>query len=335
MSTIRTQFGNLYDCIERTEQYPTTLTVVGIALAFLIMDATGISLTHGIRIMTFALGAYGVHLLYGYTGLLSFGHAAFFGIGAFATTIGLADHGLPVMPALGFGMVVSVIFAAVIGYLSIQQFGIYFAILTLAFAEFLRFLTLQDVGGFTGGFQGVTGLFRRPEVGVSPLALNLNNTPELFAFVALILVVNIYILRRLLLSQLGTSFVAVRENEDRAKALGYNVQRIKLISFTVSGAITGVAGGLWAINIAAVTPDALNWQISGEFIFIIILGGIHQLLGPIVGSTLFFGLIEGFGVITDRRFLFVGLLLIGLVIYAPEGVWPYLKDRLRRFVERE
>lgn len=325
-SELQSRLRGILDSIEALEQYPTTFLVIGIIIGYLIIETLTVSLTLGIRIMIFAIGAYGVHLLYGYTGLLSFGHAAFFGIGAYAVTIVLSDYGFPVMPAILVAMIVAIVFAFVIGYLSIQQFGIYFAILTLAFAEFLRFVAQQlDI---TGGFQGITGLFRRPEVGVGPLSLNLNNMEELFAFVAIMLVLTVFLMQRLLQSQLGTAFIAIRENQERAEALGYNVQRLKLISFVISGAVTGIAGALWGINIAAVSPEALHWSISGEFIFMIILGGVHQLLGPIIGATMFFALEELFGMFTDRRFLFVGILLIVLVLYAPDGLWPNIKKQL-------
>lgn len=291
------------------------------------LQLAGISLTYAIEILVFALAAYGVHLLYGYTGLLSFGHAAFFGGSAYVTTYLLVEYQLPLLSAIILGVLAAIVLAAVIGFFSIRQYGIYFAILTLAFGQILFFLVRQlDI---TGGVHGLIGLFDRPPINLGVFSYGINNTLQLYGFVAVLTVTVIYLLLRFLNSQLGSVLIAVRENERRAASIGYNVRRAKLISFVISGAITGLAGALYTIYLGIANPDLLHWSISGEFLFIVILGGAHTFFGPVVGSVIYYTLRETITTITDRWQFFVGLLFLLLVHFAPEGFVVLLYDKGR------
>jgi len=325
MSEIEARTPAVNGVVSLVRTNPVVQMILLTALAVLFTGATGVSLTYGIEVLVFALAAYGVHLLYGYTGLLSFGHAAFFGSGAYVATMGLTEFNLGVFAMLLVVVVVCVIIAAIIGFFSIQQYGIYFAILTLAFGEILHFLVTQT--SELGGADGLIGLSDRPPANLAILWYDLNPSMNLFLFVAGVTTVLIFLLYRLINSQLGSAFIAVRENEDRARAIGYDVQRIKFTSFIISGAVTGIAGGLYALYLGVVSPELLNWTRSGDFLFIIILGGIYTFLGPVIGAVMYLGIREGVGNVTDRWQFFVGLLFLLLVHYAPEDVGILVREK--------
>lgn len=296
-----------------------------IVLPYFIQFVLGASLTFAVEIMVFLLAAYGVHLLYGYTGMLSFGHAAFFGGSAYVTTYSLVEYELTALPAIGTGVVAALVLAAIIGFFSIRQHGIYFAILTLAFGQILYFLAQQmDI---TGGSHGLIGLFDRPSVELGVVSYGINDVVQLYGFVALLTVVVLYLLIRFLNSQLGSVFMAVRENEVRAASIGYDVRRIKLLSFMISGVITGLAGALYTIYLGIATPDQLHWSLSGVFLFIVILGGAHTFFGPVGGTVIYYALQETIMTITDRWQFFVGLLFLLLVHFAPQGILGLLHKK--------
>jgi branched-chain amino acid transport system permease protein len=152
----------------------------------------------------------------------------------------------------------------------------------------------------------------------------------MYGFVAAVAVVVLTLLHRFLNSQFGSVLVAVRENESRAAALGYNIRRVKFISFVISGIITGLAGSLYTIYLGIASPNLLNFALSGELLFIIILGGAHTFFGPVVGTVIYFALEEGMRQFTDRWQFFVGLLFLLLVHFAPKGVLGSLRETGQR-----
>jgi branched-chain amino acid transport system permease protein len=216
------------------------------------------------------------------------------------------------------------VFAIVIGFFSIRHYGIYFAIFTLAFGQILFFLSQQLE--ITGGSHGLIGLFERPPVELTVFTYDLNNVVQLYGFVAPVIVEVLYFLSQFLNSQLGSVLVAVRENESRAAAIGYDVRRVKFLAFVISGAITGLAGSLYTIYLGLATPDLLNWTLSGELLFIVILGGARTFFGPVAGTVIYFSLEEGIRTFTDRWQFFVGLLFLLLVHFAPKGVLGSLRE---------
>jgi len=273
------------------------------------------------EVLVFAIFAMSLDLLIGYTGLLSFGHAAFFGVSAYTVVI-LGVH-LGVSGWLGFvaGILVSALVAAVIGFFSIRVSGIPFLMLTMAFAQLLMSVSIKW-RSVTGGTDGLSG-FRRPSL----FGLSLDERHVQFYVVAAGFVLVLWFLRRLIASPLGSIFIGIRENEQRMRAAGYPVQRFKLVAFTMAGAIAGVGGGLYALQNAFVSSDILHWSLSGDAIIMVILGGAGTIVGPAIGSAMFLLLKNVVSSHTEYWLLWVGIIFIVCVMFLRQGVWGWLRQR--------
>jgi branched-chain amino acid transport system permease protein len=269
--------------------------------------------------LLFGAVAMSLDLLMGYTGLVSFGHAAFFGLGAYATAA-LLERGVTSLPAcLGLAVVVVGLYALAVSYFSTVRRGIYFALLTLIFAEvvFTFFRYTQTFGG-SDGIQGVPP----PEL-VPGFAID---TPlRNYYLVVAFLFVAYLACRVLVTSHFGRVLVAIRENEDRARFLGYNVQRYKMAVCMVSALLTGLGGALYPGRSAFATPDLMLWTVSGELIIMVMIGGIGTLTGPILGGAFFILLQEKVSSFVDWYFIVIGLVLIFIVLFMPKGLLGFRK----------
>ena len=231
------------------------------------------------KLMCFALFACAFNLLLGYTGLLSFGHAAFLGGAAYAA--GHAIKVWSVTPELGIilGTVVGALIGLIAGWLAIRRQGIYFSMITLALAQMLFFVFLQ--APFTGGEDGLQGVPRGKLFGVIDLSSDLT-----MYYVALLIVVMAFLLIvRIVHSPFGQILKAIKENEARAISLGYDVNRFKLLAFVLSAALTGLAGALKTVILGFATLSDAHWTTSGHVILMTLMGGLGTLSGPIVGSA--------------------------------------------------
>ncbi len=274
---------------------------------------------YGIGLLTecliFAIFAMSLDLLIGYTGLLSFGHAAFFGSSAYAVVV-LNVH-LGVNGWLGFaaGIALSTILACLIGAVSIRVSGIAFLMLTVAFAQLLFSAALKwrDV---TGGTDGLGGLVRPTLFGSS-----LDNRVTMFYVAAVCLVASIWALRRLVAAPLGSVFIGIKANAGRMHALGYKVRRFRLLSFTIAGTFAGLAGGLYGLFNGFISTDALNWSVSGDVIIMVILGGAGTIIGPAIGAAIFLVLRDVVSSWTDHWMFLIGAVFIACVMVLPQGVW--------------
>lgn len=298
-----------------------TIFLVVLALVPLTGDyATGLVC----EVLIFAIFAMSLDLLIGYTGLLSFGHAAFFGASAYTVAI-LGVH-LGISAWIGFlaGIVISAVLAAVIGFFSIRVTGIPFLMLTMAFAQLLMStaITWRSV---TGGTDGLSGL-RRPSL----FGWSLDDRAVQYYVIAIGFVLVLWFLRRLIASPLGSIFIGIRENEQRMRAAGYPVQRFKLIAFTIAGALAGVGGGLYALQNAYVSSDILHWSLSGDAIIMVILGGTGTIVGPAIGAGIFLMLKHVVSSHTDYWALCVGIIFIFIVMLLPQGIWGWLRQRFGR-----
>ncbi len=273
------------------------------------------------EVLVFAIFAMSLDLLIGYTGLLSFGHAAFFGASAYTVAILGVHLGLSGWIGLAAGIVVSAALAAVIGFFSIRVTGIPFLMLTMAFAQLLMSasITWRSV---TGGTDGLSGL-RRPSL----FGLSLDDRAVQYYVIATGFLLVLWFLRRLIASPLGSIFIGIRENEQRMRAAGYPVQRFKLISFTIAGALAGVGGGLYALQNAYVSSDILHWSLSGDAIIMVILGGTGTIIGPAIGAGIFLMLKHVVSSLTDYWALCVGTIFILCVMFLPQGVWGWARAR--------
>jgi len=264
--------------------------------------------------LLFGAVAMSLDLLMGYTGLVSFGHAAFFGLGAYASAILLERGVTSLWACLGFALIVVGLYALVVAYFSTARRGIYFALLTLIFAEvvFTFFRYTQTFGG-SDGIQGVSAPTLAPGFAI--------DTPLRNYYLVVAFLLGAYVVCRVLVtSHFGRVLVAIRENEDRARFLGYNVQRYKMTVCLISALLTGLGGALYPGRSAFATPDLMLWTVSGELIIMIMIGGLGTLTGPILGGVFFVVLQEKVSSYVSWYFIVIGLVLIFIVLFMPKGL---------------
>jgi branched-chain amino acid transport system permease protein len=265
-------------------------------------------------IFIWALLALSLDLVMGYMGLLSFGHAAFWGLGAYATAL-FALHVSPAfIPALLFAIVVTAIVAWIIGALSIRLTGVYFAMITLAFAQMFYqiALTWDEV---TGGANGLS----IPSLNLFGI-INLGDTTA-FYYLTLIVMVSIYGLSVYLLkTPFGRVMTAIRESERRMAFLGYDVNKYKRQAFALSGAIGGISGSLLVTYQMFVSAETLYWIVSGDVVIAMMLGGVGTLFGPMIGAALFIGISEVLSSYVEQWRFALGLLLVLIVLFVPRGL---------------
>jgi len=232
------------------------------------------------KVLCFALFACAFNLLLGFTGLLSFGHAAFFGTAAYAT--GYAMTHLPVTPEVGLilGTLAAAALGVVFGGLAIRRQGIYFAMITLALAQMVYFFCLQ--APFTGGEDGLQGVPRGSLFGL----LSLGNDLVMYYFVLAVVVAGFLVIYRTIHSPFGQILKAIRENEPRALSLGYDVDRYKLVAFVLSAALAGLAGATKTLVLGFATLTDVHWGTSGEVVLMTLVGGVGTVLGPIAGAVI-------------------------------------------------
>jgi len=264
--------------------------------------------------LLFGAIAMSLDLLMGYTGLVSFGHAAFYGLGAYATAVLLERGVLSLWACLGFAVVVVGLYALIVSYFATGRRGIYFALLTLIFAEVVY--TFFRYTQTFGGSDGIQGL---PEAMLLP-GLPIDTPLKKYYLVLGYLAVAYVVCRTVVSSHFGRVLVAIRENEDRARFLGYNVQRYKMAVCLVSALLTGLAGAIYPIRAAYATPDLMLWTESGEFIISVMIGGLGTLVGPIIGGAFFTILRDKVSSYVDWYFIVIGAVLIVIVLFMPRGL---------------
>ncbi|PYN86490.1 MAG: branched-chain amino acid ABC transporter permease [Candidatus Rokuibacteriota bacterium] len=275
------------------------------------------------QVLIFGLFALGFNLLYGYTGLLSFGHAAYYGLGAYGTGIALAKLKLTSLwLALGIGLAAAVIGGAVIGFFCLRRRGIYFAMLTLAFAQMLYFVAFH-AADLTGGDDGLRGIPLLP-LGLFGASVSLRTPLAFYFFAYAFVVLAVAALRRILDSPFGAVLQAIRENSDRAVACGYDINRIKLLSFVFSALFTGLAGALDALRLTVVPVDSLYWTTSGQVVIMTLLGGAGTFFGPFVGAATFLILADRLSLFIEAWPLVIGVIFMAFVLFLPRGIWGTL-----------
>lgn len=290
--------------------------VLLLALFPLVAQATGgdFYITLASRILIFALAATSLNLILGFGGMVSFGHAAFIGLGAYTVAIAMQEGLASAWLAWPLAMLVSAAFALVIGAVSLRTQGVYFIMITLAFAQMLYFLVVSLKA--YGGDDGLT-MAGRSVVGPGvDLA-----TDRDFYYVTLALVaLAVAMVARLLNARFGHTLQAIRENEVRMTALGFPVYRYKLVAFTVAGAMAGLAGALMANLGGFVSPALMQWSQSGMLMIMVILGGVGYLYGGLLGAVFFLLLEELLSHYTIYWQLGLGLVLLLVVLVAPNGL---------------
>ena len=266
------------------------------------------------KMLCFALFASAFNLLLGYTGILSFGHAAFFGGAAYVTAHAVKVWG--VTPEIGIllGMLMAAALGLVIGYLAIRRQGIYSTMITLALAQMFFFFCLQAT--FTHGEDGLQGVPRGYLFGL----IDLNQPMNMYYFVLAVFVIGVFAIWRIINSPFGMILKSVRENESRAISLGYSVNHYKLAAFVMSAALAGLAGGMKALVFQFATLTDVGWQMSGEVILMTLLGGIGTLIGPIVGAA-FVVALQNYLATSDFPVTIVtGIIFVACVILFRKGI---------------
>ncbi len=294
-------------------------------------------ITLATKVTIFALAGVGLNVALGLGGLVSLGHAVFFGIGGYAMGI-LASHaqtytalaewpflieGTKSMPVIWLvAIFVSALAALIIGVLSLRTSGVYFIMITLAFGQMFYFFSISWPA--YGGEDGLPIYVRNSFPGLNTL-----DPIQFFALCYVILGIVLFIVSRLSHSAFGMALVAARQNNARVQSVGIDPRRLRLIAFVISGAITGLAGALFADLNRFVSPTMFSWQTSGEIMVFVILGGVARLFGPLAGAMLFILLEHVLGGLSEFWHIYLGVLLLGVVLFARGGVIGLIVDRGR------
>ncbi len=266
------------------------------------------------NVLCLALFASAFNLLLGYTGLLSFGHAAFLSSAAYVTGYVVKAWGLPPEVGLLAGTAVAALLGWLIGALAIRRSGIYFAMITLGFAQMIYFLAVQLP--FTGGEDGLQGIPRRPLLGLIPL----ESEGAMYYFVYAVFLAGFFVIYRAVHSPFGHVLRSIRENEPRALSLGYDVDRYKLVAFVLSATLAGLAGALKALVMQFATLTDAHWHKSGEVVLMTLLGGMGTIMGPSVGALVVVTMdnyLSGFG---DWVTVIVGAVFVAGVLGFRRGL---------------
>jgi branched-chain amino acid transport system permease protein len=275
------------------------------------------------RVLIFALAATSLNLILGFGGMVSFGHAAFVGVGAYSVAI-LMQHGVgSAWIAWPLAVLASAAFAFVIGAISLRTKGVYFIMITLAFAQMLFYVAVS-----LKAYGGEDGLAMAARSSIAP-SIDMAND-AVFYYVVLGIVAAAFVgVQRLLNARFGHTLQAIRENQTRMAAIGYPVYRHKLAAFTLAGAMAGLAGALAANQAGFVSPSLLQWSQSGMLMMMVILGGIGHLYGGIVGAAVFLLLEEVLSTHTIHWQFALGAVLLAVVLAAPHGLAGLVRRRAK------
>src|SRR5499426_777529 len=281
------------------------------------------------EILIWGLLAMSSDILIGYTGMVSFGHSAFFGLGMYGAAAALLTIRPPSLwPALAYGLVAAAAVAAFVAFFATRLREIYFSITTLVFSQifYVVIFTWTEV---TGGENGLT--FRQPPFGIPGLFTIPFSRNGLHWFVLAVVALSYLLLRRITQSPFGMVLQSIRENEPRTRAIGYHVERYKIVAVMLSGLFAGLAGVLYAIQNKFEAPDFVQFFVSGEVVIFNVMGGMGTLVGPVAGAAFFLLMKEVFSRIFYEYYLIpVGIIFTLMVIFLPQGLLGFLRRRLNQ-----
>jgi branched-chain amino acid transport system permease protein len=291
------------------------------------LPAVGGYVELGSRVVVLGLAAMALNFLLGYTGVLSFGHAAYFGLGAYRARM----HKRYLVPSTSLGivigMMVGTIAGAIIGPLIIRLRGVYFAMVTIAFGQVFYFIAFRW-NSVTGGDDGLTGWTRQPlDLGFATVDIQ-NDSRAFYYLVLLIFAIAAAVMAWLLRSPFGRTLIAIRENERRARFLGIPVDQHIWISWVISCAFVSLAGALYALLNNFVDPRALYWTQSGDFVIMAVLGGMRSFWGPLIGAAIFVVLQDYLSSQTENWMSLVGLFFVLVVLFFPRGVLGIIRRKV-------
>jgi branched-chain amino acid transport system permease protein len=286
-----------------------------------------------VNILIFGLYAVGFNLLFGYTGMLSFGHAAFLGVGGYLAGIAVVHGGWPWWAAIVTGVAASCLAGVVIGYLAIRTRGIYFSMVTLALAQIMYYV-FYKAEDWTGGENGLRGV-RVESIKLPGLSIDFINPLNKYYVILVFVALALWFVSRILNSPFGAVIEAIRENEKRAAACGYDVARAKLLVFVLSAGICGLAGALRALHLSIVPIDSLHYLQSGQAVMMCLLGGMGTFFGPFVGAAVFMYLEDVVTNLTRYWMGAVGMVFMVFVLFFPKGIWGTLVHQMERWLRRQ
>lgn len=301
------------------------VAAIGAAAVFGSMVESGTVRDGLIRLCCIGLFATSLNLLVGYTGLLSFGHALFFGLGAYTFCILMQSGHLGIPLAALATIIVVCLVATVIGAVCVRLTHVYFAFITLA-VQMLFFSLLIAWSGLTGGEQGLIGGLPKPPF----LGIDLTSPAQFFIFNAVVFVLSLLVLRRIVVSPFGAALRMIRDNPQRAVFLGVDVPRTKLAAFVIASGFAGVAGILMSLYVSGAYPNFAYWTMSGEGLFMIILGGVHSFLGPVVGAALLLAIESLVNAYSHHHGLIIGLVILFVALGLRKGLLDFVSEALQR-----
>lgn len=298
----------------------TPARVLGAAALVALAVVPWVLARHQVSLLTdlliFGLFAMSLDLILGYTGMLSFGHAAYFGLGAYASALVLLEFGQPVPVALLAGMLLAGVVALPVGWLSTRSTGVYFAMLTLAFAQFL-YTVAYKWRSLTGGSDGIAGV---PKTALFWGGPSLASSHAFYFLAAACVVLSLVLCRALVRSPFGRALQAIRENERRFTSLGRDPRPFKLGVFVIAAVFAGLAGALFAPFRGFASPEVMFWVFSGQGLMMATIGGIGTLVGPILGAMVFILIQEVLSSYTEHWMIFTGVVFVLIVIFLPGGL---------------
>ncbi|MBS0327241.1 MAG: branched-chain amino acid ABC transporter permease [Proteobacteria bacterium] len=309
-----------------------SLRVAGSAVFWLALLTLPLWLTHvggytalGTKILVYGIAALALNLLLGFTGGLSFGHAAWFGLGAYGAGMTLKYLAPSTPLAILVGTVVGGVAATLLGPLVMRRRGIYFAMITIAIGQLFYFIAVRW-NNVTGGEDGLAG-FERAPLHIGPWVYDIHHDAKYYYVVLACFAVAVVIMKLLLASPLGHTWVAIRENRRRLQFLGVRIDLYIWAAFAISGTLTALAGTLNALLFNFTSPQDLHWILSGNFVIMIVLGGMRKFWGPLIGVAIFVVAQDYLSSVTDNWMTAIGLLFVLIVLLFPKGLLGMLGRR--------
>lgn len=280
----------------------------------------------GTRVLVLGLAAMSLNFLLGFTGVLSFGHAAYFGLGAYGAGLALKLLAPSTPLAIVLGMLLGIVAGAALGALIVRRRGVYFAMCTIAFGQVFYFIAFRW-NALTGGDDGLRGFSRQP-IGFGIFSLDiLNNLTLFYYFVLFCFTIAVGVMAFLLRSPFGRTLLAIRENERRARFLGIPVEQHIWLSFVISCAFMSMAGTLYALLNNFADPKGLHYTQSGDFVIMAVLGGMRSFWGPLLGAAVFVVLQDYLSSVTTNWQSLIGLMFVVVVLFFPRGLLGFLQRK--------
>jgi branched-chain amino acid transport system permease protein len=278
------------------------------------------------HVVIMGLVAMALNFLLGFTGVMSFGHAAYFGLGAYGAGLTLSYVADSTGLAMLDGILLGGIAGTLLGMLIARRRGVYFAMMTIAFGQIFYYIA-YSWDSFTGGYDGLRGFSRQP-IGIGPYTLDIQGNSTLFYyFVLFVFAISVGLMALLLRSPFGRTLIAIRENQRRARFLGIAVDRHIWLSFSISCFFASTAGALYALLNNFADPTSLHYTLSGEIVIMVVMGGMRSFWGPLVGAAIYVVLQDYISSITENWMSFIGLLFVLVVMFFPRGILGMLKIR--------